>query len=268
MPTEASSAQAGRIGCGGFAAPSCRHCCCPLGKLGLRLEPWQLRAQAEHRPLHARAFPVADVPRHTQFPCAQAVESEVQLRTPLAVGRLKLEHRCPQEERVIHCTFLHRRQVRDDDVLVLAICSILANEPGKVAEVVVFLIVLGDELADKGPWRLGVQAVHPPLLELRLYPTQWRPRCVVYQARVFHHSQHILKPKSARTLHHVINRRPHGEGPRHCKVHPPGRNSSEVLGSQNTIQGRDRRLHSAKSTSALAERVMFEEVGLIQEDQG
>ena len=43
------------------------------------------------------------------------------------------------------------RQVRDDDVLVLAICSILANEPRKVAEVVVFLIVLGNELADEGP---------------------------------------------------------------------------------------------------------------------
>ena len=43
------------------------------------------------------------------------------------------------------------RQVRDDDVLCLTIGAILANEPRKVAKVVILLVVLGHELTDKGP---------------------------------------------------------------------------------------------------------------------
>jgi len=131
------------------ATPSCGN---SSGTLRLcARQPLKLCAEAMDRPTAATRTRCHLVAKHaslTERRTAQAEEPEVHLPATLPIGRLELEEGRSQEVRVPAGNQVHGLEIRLDDCLLLAVASILADEPRDGREV---LVLLGDHLLHEVP---------------------------------------------------------------------------------------------------------------------
>mmetsp|Transcript_147316 Transcript_147316/g.382997 ORF Transcript_147316/g.382997 Transcript_147316/m.382997 type:complete len:223 (-) Transcript_147316:1145-1813(-) len=128
-------------------------------------EPREVGAEAVNGPLVTWRHLVAELTCLAKNVTAETEQAEIHLGSAFPIRGLELEEGRAQKVFAVACALLHGHKVSLNCRLVLAVASILADEPWNGRELVVDL---GNHLIDKAPRRLCVQTVDPSGLECSL----------------------------------------------------------------------------------------------------
>merc|ERR1719203_1343195 len=163
-----------------------------------------------HRPFATSHF--AHLTRFADLLFAKPEQAKIHFCPTLPIRGLELKEGSPKECIASKGVRLHRLHVCSNYIFALPVATILANEPWDRKE---SAVILGDDVPDKVPRRLCVQAMHPPGSESLLHLSQRCPRSVLRNLWIVDDGNHVLETIIPRPSHFAIDRFFLCEGPSH-----------------------------------------------------